>query len=162
MDHIEYPTIEQWETRRKWFEEYIYHYEELDSYRVGEQASALISDVQSCFCSGAWVAVIILSFTVIEANIQEICGTSKPQRAVELLKNQGWNDTELDHLRKRRNTLIHATPDRPAITIDKQWDDRCELEIEARKAVELMFLVFYSQMEDMAMLHKIRPTFALV
>ncbi|TRX00238.1 hypothetical protein [Candidatus Methylobacter oryzae] len=144
MEHLEYPTIDQWEARRKWFEAHIFHYEELGSYLVGEQASALISEVQACFCAGAWVAVIILSFAVIEANLQETSGSSKRLRAVELLKEQGFT-AAFDQLRQRRNTLIHTNPDRPAITIDQQWDDRPALETEARDAVGLMFQAFYSQ-----------------
>ncbi len=144
MEHLDHPTADKWETRRTWFEAYIFHYEELGSYLVGEQASAFISEVESCFCAGAWAAVVILAFAVIEANLLETSGSAKRQRAIDLLKDQGFDDA-FHKLRKRRNTLIHATPDSPALTIDQQWDDRGSLEAEAREAVELMFRAFYSQ-----------------
>ena len=37
----------------------------------------------------------------------------------------------------------HLDPENPAITVDQQWDNRKELEQEARQAVELMFEAFY-------------------
>lgn len=144
MEHLDHPTAEQWEMRRSWFEAQIFHYEEIGSYLVGEQASALISEVESCFCAGAWAAVVILAFAVIEANLRETSNSAKHHRAIDLFKDQGFDDA-FDRLRKRRNTLVHATPDNPALTIDQQWDDRALLEAEARKTVELMFKAFYSQ-----------------
>lgn len=144
MEHLDHPTAEQWGVRRTWFEDHVFHYEELGSYRVGEQASALISEVESCFCAGAWAAVVILAFAVIEANLQETSESDKHRRAVDLLKAHGFSEA-FDELRKRRNSLIHARPDIPAITIDQQWDDRIFLEAEARQAVVLMFQAFYSQ-----------------
>jgi hypothetical protein len=53
-------------------------------------------------------------------------------------------DPQLHNLRKRRNTLIHADPGRPAITVDQQWSERLRLEEDARLAVELVFRVFYA------------------
>jgi len=144
MEHLEHPTAEQWEVRRRWFESHIFHYEELGSYLVGEQASALISEVESCFCAGAWAAVVILSFAVVEGNLQETSSSKKRRRSVELLEHQGFG-AGYDRLRKRRNSLVHATPESPALTIDQQWDDRASLEAEAREAVVLMFQAFYSQ-----------------
>lgn len=144
MEHLDHPSADTWERRRQWFEAHIFKYEEKGSYLVGEQASALISEVQSCFCAGAWAAVIILSFAVIEAKLQETTGSPKKLRAYQLLEAQGFGP-RFDVLRKRRNALVHASPDSPAITIDHQWDSRAALEVEAREAVELMFEAFYSQ-----------------
>lgn len=144
MEHLDHPTAEMWEWRRKWFEAHIFEYEEKGSYLVGEQASALISEVQSCFCAGAWAAVIILAFSVIEANLQETGDSSRRLRAVELLEVQGFGP-KFGVLRKRRNSLIHATLGNPGITLDHQWESRASLEIEARQAVQLMFEAFYSQ-----------------
>lgn len=144
MEHLEHPSATLWEERREWFEAYIFHYEELASYLVGEQASALISEVQACFCAGAWAAVVVLAFTVIDANLQETSSSSGRLRAVDLLKERGFS-ASFDRLRRRRNALVHATRDNPAITIDQQWDNRSNLEDEAREAVGLMFQAFYSQ-----------------
>lgn len=142
MEHLEPPSTELWESRRQWFEAIMFEYEERGTYFIGEQASALISDVQSCFCAGAWIGVIVLTFTVIEANLLEITPNAQRMRAVELLKLHRL-DGRFDALRVRRNRLVHATRDQPVVTIDDQWDNRRFLEDEARSAVELMFKAFY-------------------
>lgn len=142
MEHLEPPERELWESRREWFEGFIFKYEERGSHFVGEQASALISDVQCCFCAGAWISVIVLTFTVIEANLSEITPSSHKTRAVDLLKLYGL-DARFDQLRRRRNKLVHATGNAPAVTIDDQWGKRETLEFEAKNAVQLMFEAFY-------------------
>jgi hypothetical protein len=119
------------------------HYEELGSYLVGEQASALISEVECCFCAGAWAAVIIVAFAVVETNLRETNGVSGRRRAEELLKGHHF-EVALAQLRKRRNALVHTAAGNPVLTVDQQWDDRATLEAEAREAVEFMFRAFYS------------------
>jgi hypothetical protein len=144
MDHIEVPSPELWEERRNWYEEHIFRYEEAGSYIVGDQAGALLFDVQSCFCAGAWVSVIIVAFTVIEAHFRETNPRSKGKKSYELLREKGWEE-KLTELRKLRNKLVHATYNNPALTIDEQWDEREALEERAREAVGIMFEVFYSE-----------------
>jgi hypothetical protein len=142
MEHLDHPSTNQWEARKGWFESHIFHYEELGSYVVGEQASALLAEVESCFCAGAWAAVIIIAFAVVETNLEETNGAPEGQRAVDLLKGHGI-EAALTKLRKSRNSLVHTRSGTPALTVDRQWDDRAALEAEARDAVELMFRAFY-------------------
>lgn len=144
MDHLDPPDSEEWNARREWFEAHVFAYEERGSYLVGEQATAMLFEVQSCFCVGAWAAVIILAFAVTEANLAETSTGARRKRAFELLQDHGFTD-EFTVLRHRRNYLVHAERDLPAITLDHQYDAREALEVEARGAVELMFKAFYSQ-----------------
>ena len=146
MDHLDLPSVEDWQQRQDWFQSHIFKYEDdfQGSYLIGEQATALLFEVQCCFCAGAWAAVIILAFTVAEANLSETDASGTRKRAVELLRQNGL-EQELDALRKRRNSLIHARRDDAAITLDNQYDDREQLEDEARDAIRLMFKAFYSQ-----------------
>lgn len=145
MEHLELPSFSQWEDRRNWFESHIFRYEEAGSYSVGEQASALISEVQCCFCAGAWVAVVITAQAVMEANLKEVNNIAGHKRAVDLFKENGFGSLEFCNIRQRRNSLVHAKPGNLALTIDEQWDNREELETEARRVVELMFQVFYTE-----------------
>ena len=143
MDHLEHPSKRLWEDRRIWFELLLDQHESLGSYLVSEQACALIAEAQSCFCAGAWVSVIILAFTVIDAQVREtetpnFKGTSK-----KLLEVLGFGE-RYQKLRKRRNELIHLNIDNPAVSVDQQWGNRRELEGEAREAVGLMIEAFYS------------------
>jgi hypothetical protein len=140
MIHLEHPLAEVWEERRNWFEQKAEPPDE-GGYLLSEQACALTADLQCAFCAGAWIAVIVLAAAAIDAHLHDAEGFSgNAKRAIDA----AGADPQMHNLRKRRNTLIHAAPDRPAITVDQQWSERLRLEEDARLAVELVFRVFYS------------------
>ncbi|MFC2041167.1 hypothetical protein ACFLTY_02460 [Chloroflexota bacterium] len=141
-DWLEHPSKELWELRQRWFEELNESCAGEGAYIVSEQACALIGEVQTAFCAGAWVAVIVLALAVVDAQLREIelpefIGSTK-----QLLLDAEANP-KLHRLRERRNAIIHLDPENPAITVDQQWGNREELEEEARQAVKLMFEAFY-------------------
>jgi len=142
VDHLEHPTREVWEQRRKWFERVDQSARGEAGYLVSEQACALTGEVQAAFCAGAWGAVIILVMTVVDSALRETEVPGFTGNTKDLLEAAGANP-ELQALRKRRNSLVHVDPDSPGITVDDQWLIRNELESEARHAVELMFEAFY-------------------
>ena len=101
----------------------------------------MVADLQSAFCVGAWIAVIVLAAAAIDAHLRDIEGaTGSAANAID----SAGGDPQMHQLRRRRNSLIHITPSAPAITVDQQWSDRDELEEEARVAVELVFRTFYA------------------
>lgn len=112
------------------------------SYLVGEQACALLAETQAAFCVGAWVAVIVLSMAVVEAQLRETEAAGFQDNTKQLLAAVGA-DPKLQRLRERRNALVHVGLENPAITVDQQWDQRPQLETEARDAVRLMLEAFY-------------------
>jgi hypothetical protein len=141
MIHLEHPSTEMWEERRDWFEQKAKLPGEGGGYLLSEQACALTADLQCVFCAGAWIAVIVLAAAAIDAHLHDSEGFSgNAKRAIDA----AGADPHLHNLRKRRNTLIHAGPDRPAVTVDQQWAERVRLEGDARLAVELVFRVFYA------------------
>jgi hypothetical protein len=140
MIHLEHPSTEMWEARRYWFEQKAEPPDE-GGYLLSEQACALTVDLQSAFCAGAWIAVIVLAGAAIDAHLHDAEGfTGNAKRAIDA----AGADPQLHKLRKSRNMLIHADPDRPGITVDQQWSGRLRLEEDARLAVELVFRVFYA------------------
>lgn len=143
MDHLEHPSLDLWEERREWFENLLNEYESVGSYLVSEQACALIAETQSCFCAGAWISVIIITFAVIDAQLRETEVPNFRGNSKELIDILGF-DERFQRLRKRRNRIIHINIDDPAITVDQQWGNRKELEEEARDAIKLMVEAFYS------------------
>ena len=143
MEHLEQPSLELWIKRREWFENLLNEYESIGSYFVSEQACALIAETQSCFCTGAWISVIILAFTVIDAQIRETEVPDFKGNSKKLINILGF-DERFQKLRKRRNKIIHLNIDDPAITVDQQWGNRKELEEEAREAIKLMCEAFFS------------------
>jgi hypothetical protein len=129
-----------WEERRAWFEAQATE-PDSGSYLLSEQACALSADLQSAFCSGSWIAVIILSAAIIDAHLHDAEGLIGNSKSVI---DQAGADPRLQNLRKRRNRLIHVDVAVPAITVDQQWMDRAALEREARDAVSQVFGVFYN------------------
>lgn len=143
MEHLEHPDEATWNERREWFENLVEQYQGQGSYFVSDQACALIAEVQSCFCAGAWVSVIILAVTVIDAQLRETETGDYKSSTKDLLNQLGFGD-EYQKLRERRNNLIHIKEDNPAITVDQQWENRDKLESEAESAVILMLKAFFS------------------
>lgn len=70
-DFLEHPNKELWESRQRWFEEVSESYAGKGAYMVSDQACALIGEVQTAFCAGAWVAVIVLAMVVVDAQLRE-------------------------------------------------------------------------------------------
>ena len=129
------PSQRLWMERQAWFQR------RLDDTRgemptaIGEQAEALLVDLQLSFCAGAWVAVVILAQTVLDADLadRELAGeeTGIVLNDIRFGRDYVW-------LRNRRNDLVHDEG-RTALTIRDQTGDRARLEAEARRAVELLF-----------------------
>ncbi len=142
MNHLEHPTIETWEARRLWFKREGEEAQGEGSYLVSEQACALIAEVQSTFCAGAWAAVIILAAAVIDAQLRETETIGFRGNTAQLINATG-GEPALHQLRRRRNALVHVNADNPALTVDQQWTERERLEEEARSAVRLMFRTFF-------------------
>jgi len=142
MDHLEYPSRDVWEERRRWFEGIEERARGEGSYLVSEQACALTADVQAAFCAGAWGAVVILATCVIDAALRETEVPGFRGNTKDLL-DAACANPEMQQLRRRRNALVHVDPDQPGLTVDQQYANRDELEREARRAVELMFEAFY-------------------
>lgn len=142
MDHLECPTPSVWSARRIWFAQEEEGARGKGSYLVSEQACALLAELQSVFCAGAWVAVIVLAVAVVEAQLRDIEFSDFRGNLKQLLDAAG-TDPDLQQLRARRNALVHCRPDAPGITVDDQWARRAELEDQAREAIRLALAAFY-------------------
>jgi len=143
LDHLDAPPEDIWNVRRKWFEDHVFEHQGLGSHLLSEQACALMMEVQSCYCSGAWIAVVVLAFTVIDAQLSETMAPDFEGNSAGLLRHLELGE-EYQKLRLRRNRIIHLRSDQPAITVDQQWGSRQELEAEAQDAVKLMLAAFFS------------------
>ena len=131
MDHLESPDPLVWDERRLWFERRQTAASVEGAGKLSEQATALLIDLQACFCAGAWVAVVILAATVVDTQVE----ASKQRRAAPA--------EDLRWLRALRNRLVHEDRANPALTIEAQWTERREWERAAKRAVELVSAVFY-------------------
>lgn len=142
MEHLEPPSKITWSDRRNWFEDRIAEHQRHGSYLLSEQACALMMEVQACYCAGAWIAVVVLAYTVIDAQLLETRAPDFEGNSAQLMRHLDFGD-EYQQLRVRRNRIVHLRCDKPAITVDQQWASRQELEAEAQAAVKLMLAAFF-------------------
>ncbi len=137
MDQLELPGDIVWSDRRFWFQDLEAQYSQSGSQAPSEQACALMIDLQATFCVGAWAATIILSTSIVQAQMKE--------HGVHL----SWIDPkDLTWMNKLRNRLVHGDRRKPGITIQDQWTRREEWEKRARKAVEITFKALYEHDDD--------------
>ena len=133
MEQLDRPDDPTWDERRLWFEAREGAHARDGAGALSEQACALMIDLQSVFCAGAWTAVVILAGAIAEA--QAFHGG---YRSDGLESERAW-------LRGLRNALVHENREDPAITLEDQWTGRRDWERAARRAVEVALGTLYGQ-----------------
>ena len=103
-------------------------------------------DLDRAFVGGAWASVIVLSQAIIEATMRQIQLHDYETKAKTLFKGVG----RLERIRDLRNELIHpGAPGSPSIVWQVPNGDvlacQAQLELDARRAVEYMLYVVYSE-----------------
>ncbi|MEO3431467.1 hypothetical protein AAFN88_21600 [Pelagibius sp. CAU 1746] len=132
MEHLDRPSEEVWDERRLWFEETQARHARAGAAAPSEQACALMIDLQSVFCAGAWAATVMLACAVTEAQ-----GGSKRESL------PGVSDRDYRWLRALRNRLSHENRNDPELTVEDQWLRRDLWEERARRAVVIAFSALY-------------------
>jgi hypothetical protein len=142
MDHLECPSEEEWTRRREWFEALFDTERRLGSYLCSEQALGLLIDLQAVYCSGAFVACIILACTIIDTHIRDV--EMHDEGGIQAAFETSQYAQELEWLRIRRNRLVHFNEAKgAAITVDMQYADRSVHEQDAQRAIELVADVMF-------------------
>src|SRR3546814_19421349 len=113
---------------------------------VGEHAAALLTELETVFCAGAWVATVVLAAATVEAQRRDrraALGDEAPQylNALDLLLEAGLPE-EYDWLRRHRNRLVHPAAE-PYLTPDMHWFQADAMEADARRAVTLTAAALY-------------------
>ncbi len=134
MEQLDLPSDEVWSERRFWFEDLEAAAGRSGAPSPSEQACALMIDLQSSYCAGAFSAVVILAAAIVEAQLLE------PPEEREARKARRW-------LQDLRNKLVHEDTDSPAITVEDHWLRRSEWEAAARRAILLAFAALYPDAE---------------
>ena len=103
-------------------------------------------DVRRAYCAGAWISVIVLACTAVEAQARQVATQDYSVRMQVLF----GEDPDLQWLRAIRNEIIHAAePGTPSLIWKVDGADIGEnhaaLEPEATRAVEVMFKSVYRQ-----------------
>jgi hypothetical protein len=144
MEHLEHPSLSLWESRREWFENMINSSEGNGSYFVSDHATALLAELQCCYCAGAWLAVIVISISVIDAQIRETEAGGDSKINTAKLLNTYYKNDYVDELRMTRNKIVHINCDNPFLSLDKQYGERKSFEREAQVAASLAIQAFFN------------------
>jgi len=72
MEHLEHPNAKTWEERKLWFEgELERHQHPMASYLVSDHSTALLVELQCCYCAGAFITTLILAVSIIDAQLRD-------------------------------------------------------------------------------------------
>ena len=143
MDQLEHPDFEIWEERRNWFENELENKRHpMASYLLSDQGTALLVELQSCYCAGTFLAVIILSVSIIDAQLREAEAMDNKIGTAKLL-DEYFTGKDINWLRKLRNKYVHVDIDNPALTIDDQYTNRKQMESDARRAIQMVIHAFF-------------------
>jgi len=126
--------IEKWQLREDWI------YNELEEATVGghimsEYALVLFRDMTRAYCAGAWISVVIISVSIIDANLREDIMDEKTKTA-ELLRNN-YEGENIDWLRKLRNKYVHHDINNPILDQESYENKQDELEQDATNALKM-------------------------
>lgn len=141
------PSLELWDQRRQ-------HYDHLWSIAINpagsttcQHAGELIWELERCFCSGAWVACIILSEAICQVHLSE----EKKRGAGRdwILNNLGLLD-EYRWLDDRRNTFAHNRSQGRALSSHEYRRENEKLETEAVRAIRIALTITLNSPPEVA------------
>jgi hypothetical protein len=142
MELLEFPDKVTWVKRRDWIENEI-ETSVAGSHMVSDHATALFIELQACYCIGAWLSVIVLSISIIDAHLRETEASDNKIGTAKLLDKFYKGPDDINWLRKLRNKYVHVDIDNPALEMNMQFGDRSEIEADATKAVKMIIGAFF-------------------
>ncbi|MGH2664836.1 hypothetical protein [Flavobacterium sp.] len=134
MDLLDYPNRENWQKRRDWLDTELENAQTGFSYLVSDHSIALFIDMEIAFCSGAWISVVIMSVSVIDAHLRETEAMDNKIGTAKLL-SEYYEGEDIDWLRQLRNKYVHHNLDKPIFEINDWYSNQEQLELEATKAI---------------------------
>ncbi len=131
MRTLQPPDVKLWTARGAWF--WRAHDANAGPHPLdlGPRAEALLHELETVFCAGAWTAAVILAWTIVETET----------RALERAGHVAAETPDVDWLRERRNRLAHVgAGDESGETLD----DRAQ-EAIAQGAVRVVFKTLFAE-----------------
>ncbi len=111
MEHLEYLDKKVWEDRKEWFDSELESAQHpLASYFLSDYATTLLVDLQCCYYSGAWITAVILSVSIIDAQLRETEACDNKIGTARLL-GEYFTGEDVNWLRKLRNKYVHVDID---------------------------------------------------
>jgi hypothetical protein len=139
---FDHPNQDLWQRRRKWIDKELEDAEIGMSYLVSDHATALFMDMQIAYCSGAWLSVIVMSVSVIDAHLRETEAMENDLGTAKLL-NDYYSGEDINWLRILRNKYVHLNMDKPVLEMNAWFDNQKELEENATKAFKMTIYALF-------------------
>jgi hypothetical protein len=128
------PT-EIWQHRRDWIDKEIEEVA-LDGCDTCDHSVVLFMDMSLAYCAGAWLSVIVMSISVIDAHLRGTEALDDKDGTAHLLSSHYQGDN-INWLRKLRNKYVHFNPDKPLFEMNDFFYKQDELEKEATIAMKM-------------------------
>jgi hypothetical protein len=132
--------LEIWQQRQNRINEEL-EKAEVAGHAMSDYALVLFQDMELAYCAGAWISVIIMSISIIDAHLREGIGEDKMGTA-QLLSNYYESDN-IDWLRKLRNKYVHYDINNPLLDLDSYFSKRQELEWDATTAIKMVIKALF-------------------
>ena len=118
------PSPAIWQNRADWFWRAHDVNAGPQSLDLDAQATLLLDELEVAYCAGAWAAVVILSWTLVEAALRRAGDDAQPTQ-------------DVDWLRAQRNGLVH-------IGSAGEIPDEAGMEALAQGALRVAFKTLYA------------------
>ncbi len=135
-DLFENTTQELWAERQNWVEKKLEEAEIGMSYFVSDHATALFMDMQRAYCTGAWISVVVMAVSVIDAHLRETEAMDNNIKTAKLLDTY-YEGQDINWLRKLRNSYVHLNLENPSLETNTWFNNQKELEANATKAIQM-------------------------
>jgi hypothetical protein len=99
-------------------------------------------DMQISYCSGAWISVVIMSVSVIDAHLRETEAMNTSIGTAKLLKEL-YDGEGIDWLRQLRNKYVHVNVDKQILEMNCFFDNQDQLEKDATKAMKMTIIALF-------------------
>lgn len=141
MDLFEPPNRDIWLQREAWIDKLIED-SELGSYLVSDHSTPLFMDMRIAYCAGAWLSVVVMAVSVIDAHLRETEAMDNKIGTATLLKDFYTGD-DIDWLRVLRNKYVHFDLEKPVLEMNHWFDNQEEMQKNATKAMEMCVKAFF-------------------
>ena len=131
---------EIWQQRQNWIDEEL-EKAEVAGHAMSDYALVLFQDMELAYCAGAWISVIIMSVSIIDAHLREDVGDDKMGTA-QLFSNY-YEGENIDWLRRLRNKYVHYNINNPILDLDSYYSKEKELEQDARTAIKMVIKALF-------------------
>ncbi|MCD8032037.1 MAG: hypothetical protein LUF85_14765 [Bacteroides sp.] len=127
--------LTRWKQREAWINK------ELEEAETGvhdccDHVITLFFDMQIAYCAGAWISVIVMSVSVIDAHLRDVEAMNAKIGTAKLL-NDYYKGEDINWLRKLRNSYVHFEDNKSVFGMNAHFEKQEELEKNATKAMEM-------------------------